>query len=314
VVQSVRARDLAPAVTSCVMRKQMTNRRTFEIQSATLSSTLVVASLILLVGCATKPPPVRISPAKAPTLTYPLPVASDSSIQVPAVVRTGISYQLQVSRGTESSVVARSGVPLLLPTLIAPEVLGYFELDGHYNRFVVQDLATGRARGARYGYSPEEACAPELEAARKALGGSSSSTWSDAQASRGAEGTCRAGFAKAWARMRFDDARGMLGERRFAEAKAALLAFVDAYPNDEAVATAYFRAGAADFASRNYRSAAELFRKSAAVPTVSPSLAAEGLLAAADCALETGSVGQSFGDLAKLARDYPSTAQASIAN
>lgn len=279
----------------------------------TLSSALVGVSLMLLAGCATKPPPAGISTSNVPTSTYPLHIAGDSSIEATAVMRVGIAYQLTVTRGRESSVVARANVPVLLPTLVAPDALGYFELDGRYNRFFVQDLASGRRRGAGYGDSPEVACTSELRAARNALGENLSLSWSDAQASRGAEGACRAAFVRAWIRMRFDDAQGMLRERRFAEAKAALLAFVEAYPNDDAVAKAYFSAGAADFASRNYRSAAELFRKSAAAPTVSPSLAAEALLAAADCALEIGSAGQSFGDLAKLVRSYPLTAAASIA-
>jgi len=240
-------------------------------------------------------------------------IASDGPVSALSVVRTGRAYRLTVNGGSGPLPVAEADVPILLPTLVAPDAVGYFELDGPLNRFFIQDLSSGQRQADSYGNS-EVACSVELKTARSALEASSSPGWSDAQASRGAEGACRDAFVKVLVRVRFDAAQKMLRERRFAEAKAALLAFVATYPDDSAVAQALFSAGAADYALRNYRSAGELFRQSAAVPVAQQGRAAEALLAAADCELEIGRPSQSLADLAQLVRRYPLTAAAAVAN
>jgi TonB family protein len=279
-----------------------------------LSNAMICASLLLLAACAAKPPPVGSRVSEMPTSTYPVRGAGDAPLASPAVVRTGKTYRLTVSAGSGPLLAAEANVPILLPTLVAPDTIAYFELNGPGNRFFIQDLVSGQRQEAAYGYFAEAACSSELKAARDALGATPSSGWNDAQASRAAEGACRTAFIKALAKARFDAAQKALRERRFGEAKTALLAFVAAYPDDAAVAQALFSAGVADYALQNYRSAADLFHQSAAAPSASPSRAADALLAAADCALEMGSPGQSAGDLSSIVRRYPLTAAAAVAN
>jgi TonB family protein len=290
----------------------MKNEKTGIQRRAILSNALIVASL-LLAACAAKPPPVGKLTSSVPTSTYPVHIASDGPVGAPSVVRTGRAYRLTVNGGLGPLPVAEANVPILLPTLVAPDAIGYFELDGPLNRFFIQDLSSGQRQADGYGNS-EAACSVELKAARSALEATPSPGWSDAQASRGAEGACRDAFVKVLVRVRFEAAQKMLRERRLPEAKAALLAFVATYPDDSAVAQALFSAGAADYAARNYRSASELFRQSAAVPNAPQGRAAEALLAAADCELEMGRPSQSLADLAQLVRRYPLTAAAAVAN
>lgn len=281
-------------------------------RSVILSNALLCVSL-LLAACAAKPPPIGNVTSSVPTLTYPVHIDSGGAASTLGVVRTGSAYRLTVNGGPEPLPVAQANVPILLPTLVAPDAVGYFELDGPRNRFFIQGLSSGQRQADGYG-SVEVACSSELKAARSALEANSSPGWSDAQASREAEGRCRDAFVRVLVRVRFEAAQTMLRERRFAEAKTALLAFVATYPDDSAVAQALFSAGAADYVTRNYRSASELFRRSAAVPAAAQERAAEALLAAADCELELGRPSQSLADLAQLVRRYPLSAAAAVAN
>lgn len=290
----------------------MKNEKAGILRSAIRSSALIGASL-LLTACAAKPPPVGMPASSVPTSMYPVQIARDGPVGALSVARAGKMYRLTMNDGSGPLPVAQADVPILLPTLVAPDAIGYFELDGPRNRFFIQDLASGQRQADGYG-SAEVACSSELGTARSALGANPSPGWSDAQASRGAEGACRNAFVGVMVRLRFQAAQKMLRERRFAEAKTALLAFVAAYPGDSAVAQALFSAGVADYAEQNYRSAGELFRRSAAVPGAEQGRAAEALLAAADCELEMGRPSQSLADLAQIVRRYPSTAAAAVAN
>jgi TonB family protein len=272
----------------------------------------IVMVLLLLAGCAAKPRVDNVA-FEIASSAHPVRLADGEAPASVTVVRTGAGYGLKVGGRSESVLAVETNLPILLPTFFAPDAIAYVELIGPISRFAFQDLASGKRQAAADPSVITNGCHAELEAAFGALRPGSWRVWTDEQASRAAQGTCRIAFDKAVAKLRFDSAQAVLRAHRFAEAKTMLLAFVAAHPDDEAVASALFYAGVADYALRNYASAADLFLRSAASPSASPSRAADALLAASDCALELGDRNGSLDLLARIVQRYPVTDEAKIA-
>lgn len=274
-----------------------------------------IAAALMLAGCAAKPPPVPFGAVASPvpTDTHPVRVAGNGAS---AFVRRGAGvYRLQVDSGMGPETAAEADVPVLLPTLVAPDTVTYFELNGPSDRFFLQDLVSGQRQTSTHEAAVQTACDVELKAARRALGPNPPRVLNDEQASRTADGACRTAVLRAVQLTRLDTGQTLLRERRFSEARTALLTYATTYPDDGAVAAALFGAGVADYVTGDFRSAAALFRQSAQLSSgaPTPTRAAEALLAAADSALEAGERTQSFTDLAGIVARYPSTGAAAIA-
>lgn len=251
------------------------------------------AAALVLSGCASPPP-----------------VSDPQALRVTRVNATTV--QLTAPSGHARQTLATSAQTLLLPTHLSPDAVAYLELtQGGANIFILS-LAGGARHEGRDDAAILQGCAPEVQAARAARAPGAAVPWSDALASRPAQGACLAAFRQHWSLARHASALRQLREGRYAEANAAFVEFTHEFPDSALVASALFNAGVADYFQGRHRPAAELFRRGASA-SAAPAQAADALLAAADCDVELGDRAQLEADLAELVRRHPGTPGAAVA-